>query len=520
MRLLFVTAVTAALALARVSHAAESPAKRANIVFTDTFDPIPGWERLGVVMAKSLAWESDLMQDPSILYQTGGGARFKMFYGSLTGVGYATSEDGLSWAKKTEPLLRQTLDTEGRALNQPSVVLRDGIWHMTYFGVGNDGKGRVHYASARAPDGPWTKTGVVLDSTEAWEDDFIYNSSLMYDEDEKVWKMWYTAGKIASAGGEPEFICYATASEAKGPWRKHPSNPLLGPMNDGGWASLGVGGPNTRKLPDGTYEMVVLGWQADWPSRGGRLLSKDGIKWEIKRSDMTLDLGPAGGVEDAMIYRQFVVPVNGTDWMWYNCKNSKKTAWIETVNAAKWSKSVNIIDPSKWAMIQGPEVPRGSSFEVRSGRAWSLGNAPDNYPQVLQGNQLINARDYSVSVDITPMEHPVIERDNVIFARYTDRQNYYYGGVASWSNKYAVGKMVNGRNTKLAGAGSATEITAGTTYHMRLAVTGNRIQLFDGDRLVVEATDGELNPAQSYVGLQTTTATGHASFDNVVVTAN
>ncbi|EJD32613.1 hypothetical protein AURDEDRAFT_178292 [Auricularia subglabra TFB-10046 SS5] len=42
------------------------------------------------------------------------------------------------------------------------------------------------------------------------------------------------------------------------------------------WASLGVGGQNTRKLPTRTYEMVALGWQADLPSRGGRLPSKDG----------------------------------------------------------------------------------------------------------------------------------------------------------------------------------------------------------------------------------------------------
>jgi hypothetical protein len=66
--------------------------------------------------------------------------------------------------------------------------------------------------------------------TADWEDNYIYNSSLMYDAQEGLWKMWYTAGRIASAGGEPEFICYATATNPRGPWTKSPDNPLLSPQ--------------------------------------------------------------------------------------------------------------------------------------------------------------------------------------------------------------------------------------------------------------------------------------------------
>jgi hypothetical protein len=32
----------------------------------------------------------------------------------------------------------------------------------------------------------------------------------VYDGRQRLWKMWYTACKIASAGGEPEYIYYAT----------------------------------------------------------------------------------------------------------------------------------------------------------------------------------------------------------------------------------------------------------------------------------------------------------------------
>jgi hypothetical protein len=493
------------------------PAPHAATVFTDTFGNVPGWNRQGVVLATSLPWESTLMQDPAVVYRTGGGPKFKMWYGSLTHIGYATSDDGVQWTKDPDPVVSQTLDSEGGALNQPSVVYRNGVWHMSYFGLGNDGVGRVLYAEATNPAGPWTKFGPIVTPTVDWEDNYIYNSSLLYDASERLWKMWYTAGKIASAGGEPEFICYATAQDPRGPWTKSPANPLISPMSDGGWASLGIGGPNVRKMPDGSYQMVVVGWQAGYPSRGGRLTSPDGVHWTLDRSAMTLDLGVAGGVEDGMIYRQYVLTIGGTDWVWYNTKNNRP-GWNETVNLAQWSPALSIIDPSKWAMVQGPDVPNGASFEVRNGRAMSLGNAPAGHVQTLQGNRRINARDYSVSAEVTPMETAPADRDNVLLARYTDRGDYYYAGIASWGNKYAIGKLVGGVNTKLTGVGSNTETSAGTTYHLRLAVSGTTISLYDGATLVASATDSSLQPVASYVGLQTTASTGHAAFDNVAVT--
>jgi hypothetical protein len=487
-------------------------------VVTDSFGPIAGWNRQGVVLATSLPWESTLMQDPSVVYNQGGGPKFKMWYGSIGNIGYATSNDGITWTKNPNPVVSPTLPTETNALNQPSVVYQGGLWHMTYFGLDASGVGRVHYAEATNPAGPWTKYGAVVVPSADWEDNYIYNSSLLYDAQAGLWKMWYTAGRIASAGGEPEFICYATATNPRGPWTKSADNPIVRPMNDGGWASLGIGGPNVRKLADGTYRMVVVGWQADYPSRGGQLSSADGIHWQLDRSKMTLDLGVAGGVEDDMIYREYVVDVDGTDWVYYNTKNTRPSGWYETINLAQWSPSVSIVDPSKWAMLQGADRPNGASFEVRNGRVNSLGNAPAGHLQTLQGNRIVNARDYSVAADVTSQDAIVGDRDNVLLTRYTDRTNFYYAGIASWNNKYAIGKMVNGTNTKLAGVGAASDVPAGTTYHLKLVVTGPTISLYDNGTLVASATDSSLQPAASYVGLQTTASEGHAAFDNVSVT--
>ncbi|MGW0857656.1 hypothetical protein, partial [Streptomyces sp. NPDC002690] len=481
------------------------------VLLRDDFAPVAGWQRHGVVMSQSLPWESSLLQDPCLVYGQGGGPLFKLWYGSLHAVGYATSDDGLHWTKAADPVLTPTLPSETVALNQPSVVFQGGVWHMTYFGVADDGNGQIHYASANAPGGPWTKHGVVLTSTMPWEDRYIYNSSLMYDASDRVWKMWYTAGKIASAGGEPRYVCYATAATPAGPWRKHPANPVMRPMDDGGWASLGVGGPNVRKLPEGGYETRVVGWQADYPSRGGRLTSRDGIGWQLDRSAMEIDLGVTGGPEDSMIYRQFVVDHRSTPYMYYNAKNNRP-GWNETINLAVWKKGLHIVDPAKWSMTQAWSVPNGASFEVRDGGAVSLGNAPSGQPQTLQGNQRIDALDYAVSVSVTPLSDAPGDRDNVILARATGRDTYYYAGIASWGNKYAIGVMEHGANTKLVGTGSDSEIETGRTYRLRFELTGSRLDLYDDGHLVLSVVDPTLIPASGYVGLQSSTGTGKAKF--------
>lgn len=502
-------------AAAALGTGALTPARAApgGVVLTDRFRPVGGWERLGVVLRSDLPWESSLLQDPCVVHDVGGGPRFKLWYGSVHAVGYATSDDGRTWRKAGEPLLSPQLPTERAALNQPSVVFHDGTWHMTYFGQGEDGTGRIHYATAAEPGGPWTRRGVVLAASEPWEDAFLYNSSLLFDEG--VWKMWYTAGRIDSAGGEPEFICLATAGHPGGPWRKHPANPLIRPMGDGGWASLGVGGPNVRKLAGGGYETRIIGWQADYPSRGGRLVSPDGVRWELDRADLELDLGVAGGPEDAMIYRQFAVDHDGEQLLFYNAKNDRP-GWNETIDLAVRRDALEIVDPAKWTTTQGPDVPSGASFQVRDGGCESLGNAPSGRTQVLQGNVPVPV-DCAISASITPLTGT--GRDAALLARGTDRNNHYSAAIGAWGNAYAIGAVVGGQDRKLAGTGDAAEITTGRTYRITLRLAGPALALLADGVPVLTATDTALAPDPSYVGLRTTDPTGRARFTDVEVRA-
>lgn len=489
------------------------PASAATNIFTDNFSNIAGWDRKGVVVNFGLSWEGTMLQDPSVLYNQGGGALFKMWYGAATRIGYATSNDGITWSKSANPML--TIGANGATddswLTVPSVVLNNGVYYMTYCGY--DGAvARIHLATATNPAGPWTKQGVVLSPDQAYEDNFLYNSSLMYDGQ---WKMWYTAGKIASAGGEPEFIAYATASNPAGPWTKFSGNPIVSSMGDGGWLNIGVGGPNVIKK-NNTYYMTILGWQNDYPSRGGRLTSTNGTTWTVARDKMHFDLGTVGTWEDSMIYRQYVVDVNGTEYMYYNAKDTQ-AGWNERIGLAIWNGSLPIINPAKWSKTFGPNVAGGGTFTIDAGRLKTMGVAPAGSQQILQGNVKVNTANYSISVDVTPLSSTDVQKDNVLLIRSTDLRNYYYAGISAWGGKYAIGKMVNGVNTKLVSSGTASQITSNTTYKLKLVANGSTIQLYDNGVLVLSATDSSLNPGASYVGLETSSPGGQAYFDNVSV---
>src|SRR5438046_1414531 len=98
-------ALLSLLALVATLFASPAPSSAATNILTDTFSNIPGWDRKGVVLNFGLSWESTMLQDPTVLYNQGGGPLFKMWYGAGTCIGYATSNDGITWTKYTDPVL-------------------------------------------------------------------------------------------------------------------------------------------------------------------------------------------------------------------------------------------------------------------------------------------------------------------------------------------------------------------------------------------------------------------------------
>jgi hypothetical protein len=60
----------------------------------------------------------------------------------------------------------------------------------------------------------------------------------------------------------------------------------------------------------------------------------------------------------------------------------------------------------------------------------------------------------------------------------------------------------------------------GETHRLGFALSGSRLELYDGGRPVLSVVDPTLIPASSFVGLQSSTNTGKAEFGDLLVTTH
>jgi hypothetical protein len=73
-----------------------------------------------------------------------------------------------------------------------------------------------------------------------------------------------------------------------------------------------------------------------------------------------------------------------------------------------------------------------------------------------------------------------------LIARYTDDRNYYYVTLRN-SNKLSLRKLVNGAITEIGSV--PLNVSAGTTYALRLEATSQSLRVYLNDALVMQAVD-------------------------------
>ena len=111
-------------------------------------------------------------------------------------IALTTSEDGIHWS---EPVIllspRPTAQQWENNLNRPSVVKHDGVYHLWYTGQYNQGRlGTSQIFHAVSTDGVnFERTGdePVLRPDVAWENTSTMNPSVIWDEKDGLYKMWY-----------------------------------------------------------------------------------------------------------------------------------------------------------------------------------------------------------------------------------------------------------------------------------------------------------------------------------------
>jgi len=160
-------------------------------------------------------------------------------------------------------------------INRASVIYKDGIYKMWYTGQNNQ-TSKIGYASSE--DGyNFTKLdNPVLMPEYSFEKKNVMNPHVIYDKEEKIYKMYYAAGEIY----EPDVICYATSKDGI-IWEKYKNNPILIPNNIKTLLeSFKVGGCNVHKISANYYLMFYIGYSDINTGRIFYAESKDGINWK------------------------------------------------------------------------------------------------------------------------------------------------------------------------------------------------------------------------------------------------
>lgn len=99
----------------------------------------------------------------------------------------------------------------------------DGIWYLYYSGAGAGSD--IGVCTAPSPDGPWTRFAgnpvLSRGAGGAWDDDSVQIPSVIYDEIDGVFKMWYYGNDGANAD-----CGLATCATPTGAWAKDAGNPI------------------------------------------------------------------------------------------------------------------------------------------------------------------------------------------------------------------------------------------------------------------------------------------------------
>lgn len=254
--------------------------------------------------------------DLSVLKEDG---LFKMWFSwrPKECIAYSESRDGINWSDPVE-VLRPREDSwwDKDELNRPSVIKVNGTYKMWYSGqmapYTNEGRSYIGYA--RSDDGiHWVRfEDPVMEPDQSWEMNAIMCPHVLYDEEEKTYKMWYSGG----GNHEPDAIGYATSLDGIN-WKKNTGNPVFRSDPGIAWERKKTAACHVLKLKE-WYYMFYIGFIHVDRAAIGLARSRDGIAgWE--RYEKNPIIAPdKDGFDEKAVYKPFVLK-DGQGWiLWYN----------------------------------------------------------------------------------------------------------------------------------------------------------------------------------------------------------
>jgi len=284
----------------------------ANVGMTQTeWEKYPGNPVLDV--GASGTWDDTEVFSPTILFD---GTKYQMWYSGDDGpnwrIGYATSVDGIVWEKHpANPVLsiEESGTWDDHSVQGPTVLF-DGTKYQMWYTAHDGSNLRIGYATST--DGvDWAKhpANPVLDlgASGTWDDSRVGYATVLFNGN--GYQMWYTAHD-----GSNYRIGYATSVDGI-VWVKYLDNPVLDLGESGAWDDDHVFAPTI--LFDGTkYQMWYSGYDSStW--RIGYATSVDGVIWMKHSDNPILNLGASGTWDDSRVAYPIVLFDGAKYQMWY-----------------------------------------------------------------------------------------------------------------------------------------------------------------------------------------------------------
>ncbi|HEY3783581.1 MAG TPA: family 43 glycosylhydrolase [Fimbriimonadaceae bacterium] len=242
------------------------------------------------------------------------GGLYKMFFSwrPERSIAAAESKDGIHWSEPKIVLGPAETGWEDE-VNRPSVLKKDDVYYMWYTGQFQGRTSAIGYATSKDGIHWQRKSTPVLKPDQTWEKVAVMCPSVLWDESEHQFRMWYSGGDQY----EPDAIGYAVSADGVH-WTKRPA-PIFKADANSWWEKFKVTACQVL-VSQGWHYMFYVGFRDIDHAQIGIARSKDGISnWE--RLKMNPILSPTIDSWDAdACYKPFALYDERTRrWnLWYN----------------------------------------------------------------------------------------------------------------------------------------------------------------------------------------------------------
>ena len=255
--------------------------------------------------------------DVAVLKEDG---KYKMWFSwrPVRLIAYTESDDGIHWDAATVALTAlPSSDWEKHEVNRPTVVKKDGVYHMWYCGQVFPSEFTRSYTAigyATSIDGVhWDRRPEPVMRPELpWEKYTLLCPHVIWDEKMGLFRMWYSGGEQYEA----DAIGYATSADGIS-WTRHPGNPVFKPDPDNFWDMSKVEACYVWKR-DGWHYMFYLGMDGDLIAAAGLARSRDGITGWERHPDNPIIAGDDGTWDHMGICKVSVLEEDDGYRIWFN----------------------------------------------------------------------------------------------------------------------------------------------------------------------------------------------------------